>query len=94
MVAVYTAEGTRVAVANPLYRAWVAQDQAIMSALQSSLTEGVAGLILFANSAQDIWSTLEHSFLQQSTACSTDLRRQLIKCKKLDFSMHDYYNKV
>jgi hypothetical protein len=93
MVAVYTAEGMRVAVANPLYRAWVAQDQAIVSAL-SSLTEGVAKLILFANSAQDIWSTLEHSFSQQSTACSTALRRQLIKCKKLDFSAHDYNNKV
>jgi hypothetical protein len=53
-VAAYTAEGTRVAVANPLYRAWVARDHAIVSALQSSLTEGVAGLVLFANSAQDI----------------------------------------
>jgi hypothetical protein len=32
-VAAYTAEGTRVAVANPLYCTWVAQDQAIVSAL-------------------------------------------------------------
>jgi hypothetical protein len=90
----YTAEGTRVAVANPLYRAWVAQDQAIVSALQSSLTEGVAGLVLFANSAQDIWSTLEHNFSQQSTMRSTALHRQLSECKKLDSSAHDYYYKV
>jgi hypothetical protein len=81
-------------VANHLYHAWVAQDQAIMSALQSSLTEGVAGLVLFANSAQDIWSTLEHSFSQQSTARSMSLRCQLSECKKLDSSAHDYYNKV
>jgi hypothetical protein len=81
-------------VANPLYRAWVAQDQAIMSALQSSLTKGVAGLVLFANSAQDIWSTLEHNFSQQSTARSMALRRQLSECQKLDSSAHDYYNKV
>jgi hypothetical protein len=92
--ATYTAEGTRVAVANPLYRAWVAQDQAIVSALQSSLTEGVAELVLFANSAQDIWSTLEHNFSQQSIARSTALRRQLSECKKLDSSAHDYYNNV
>jgi hypothetical protein len=52
MVAAYTSDGTRVAAANPLYRAWVAQDQAIMFVLQSSLTEGVAGLVLFANCAQ------------------------------------------
>jgi hypothetical protein len=48
----------RVAAVNPLYRAWVAQDQAIVS----SVTERVAGLILFSNRTQDIWSTLEHSF--------------------------------
>jgi hypothetical protein len=93
-VAAYTAEGTRVAVANPLYRACVAQDQAIVSVLQSSLIEGVAGLVLFANSAQDIWSTLEHSLSQQSTACSTALHRQLSECKKLESSVHDYNNNV
>jgi hypothetical protein len=81
-------------VANPLYHAWVAHDQAIVSALQSSLTEGVAGLVLFANCAQDIWSTLEHNFSQQSTTRSMALRRQLSECKKLYSSAHDYYNKV
>jgi hypothetical protein len=94
MVAAYTTDGRRVAVANPLYRALVARDQAIVSALQSSLTEGVARLVLFANSAQDIWSTLEHSFSQQSMVRSTALRRQLSECKKLDSSAYDYYNKV
>jgi hypothetical protein len=54
----------------------------------------VAGLVLFANYAQDIWSTLEHSFLQQSTTRAMALHRQLNECKKLDSSMHDYYNKV
>jgi hypothetical protein len=92
--ATYTADGERVVAANPLYRAWVAQDQAIVSALQSSLMEGVAGIVLFANCAQDIWSTLEHSFLQQSRARATGLHRQLNECKKLDSSTHDYYNKV
>jgi hypothetical protein len=34
--------------AHPSYRLWIAQDQAILSALQASLSEGVAGLVLFA----------------------------------------------
>jgi hypothetical protein len=92
-VSAYTADGTRVAAANPLYHAWVAQDQAIVSALQSSLTEGVASLVLFANCAQDIWSTLEHSF-SQSMACTMALCRQLNECKRLHSSTHDYDNKV
>jgi hypothetical protein len=56
--------------------------------------EGVAGLVLFANITQDIWSTLKHSFSQQSMTCSTALHHQLSECKKLDSSVHDYYNKV
>jgi hypothetical protein len=93
-VAAFLADGTRVAVPNPLHRTWVAHDQAIVSALQSSLTESVAGLVLFASSSFDIWSTLEHTFSQQSTARGTALRRQLGDCKKLDSSAHDYFNKV
>ncbi|XP_071674374.1 uncharacterized protein [Lolium perenne] len=93
-VAAFLADGTRVAVPNPLHRTWVAQDQAIVSALQSSLTESVVGLVLFASSSFDIWSTLEHTFSQQSTARGTALRRQLGDCKKLDSSAHDYFNKV
>jgi hypothetical protein len=54
----------------------------------------VADIVLFANYAQDIWSTLEHSFSQQSTVRATALHRQFNECKKLESSMHNYYNKV
>jgi hypothetical protein len=48
--------------AHPSYRFWIAQDQAILSALQASLSEGVAGLVLFAATARDVWVTLENNF--------------------------------
>jgi hypothetical protein len=54
LVSAVTAAGARVSVPNPVYRAWVAQDQAILSALQSSLTEGVAGLVPFALTSQEV----------------------------------------
>ncbi|KAK1653985.1 hypothetical protein QYE76_071790 [Lolium multiflorum] len=63
-VAALTANGTRVEAENPLYAAWVAQDQAIVSALQSSLMEGVAGLVLFVATSYDIWRTFEQSYAQ------------------------------
>jgi hypothetical protein len=40
--------------AHPSHRLWIAQDQAILSALQASLSEGVAGLVLFATTARDV----------------------------------------
>ncbi|KAI4968259.1 hypothetical protein ZWY2020_059996 [Hordeum vulgare] len=36
---------------HPSYHAWVAQDQAILSAIQSSLTEGVSLFVLFATNS-------------------------------------------
>ncbi|KAK1652770.1 hypothetical protein QYE76_070575 [Lolium multiflorum] len=93
-VAALTADDTRVEAENPLYAAWVAQDQAIVSALQSSLTEGVAGHVLFAATSHDIWRTFEQSYAQQSVARGNDLRRQLGDCKKLNSSAHDYFNKI
>jgi hypothetical protein len=81
-------------VENPLYAAWVAQDQAIVSALQSSLTEGVAGLVLFAATSHDVWRMFEQSYAQQSVVRGNDLRRQLGECKKLNSSAHDYFNKI
>nr|XP_051220505.1 uncharacterized protein LOC127338434 [Lolium perenne] len=45
LVPAVTATGAQVSAENPAYRIWVAQDQAILSALQSSLTEGVTDLV-------------------------------------------------
>jgi hypothetical protein len=54
-------------LAHPSYRLWIAQDQAILSALQGSLLEGVAGLVLFAATTWDVWVTLENNFSSQSS---------------------------
>jgi hypothetical protein len=59
---------------HPAYRAWIAQDQAILSALQSSLSEGVAGVVLFATTSREVWATLETNFSSQSSARSMAIR--------------------
>jgi hypothetical protein len=70
------------------------QDQVIVSALQSSLTKSVAGMVLFVPSSFDIWSTFKHVYSQQSSARGTSLRRQLGDCKKLNTFAHDFFHKV
>jgi hypothetical protein len=47
---------------HPAYHMWVAQDQAILSAIQSSLTPSVSSLVLFASMSRDAWMALHTSF--------------------------------
>jgi hypothetical protein len=67
-VPVVTASGVQVTVPNLAHHAWVAKDQAVLSAIQSSLIESVVGLVLFVASSYDAWTMLEASFSSQSTA--------------------------
>ena len=73
---------------------WVQQDQAILSAIQGSLGDGVAGLCLFATISMDAWTTLEHAFAQVSTSRSMALHSKLADIKKLDSSATTYFNKM
>jgi hypothetical protein len=79
---------------HPSYRLWIAQDQAILSALQASLSEGVAGLVLFASTSRDVWVTLENNFSSQSSARSMAIRAQLNDLRKRDLTITAYFNKA
>ena len=79
---------------NPEHRMWVQQDQAILSAIQGTLGDEVAGLCLFAITSMDAWMTLEHAFAQVSTSRSMALRSELADIKKLDSSATTYFNKM
>ena len=79
---------------HPMFRAWIAQDQAILSAIQSSLGEGVAGLVLFASSSHEVWDILESSFSSQSTAQSMAIRAKLGETRKDNGTVTTFYNKI
>jgi hypothetical protein len=55
-------DGRIVTIANADYRAWMLQDQAILSDIVGSLTPAVGGLVLFAASSMDAWTMLTHAF--------------------------------
>ena len=69
---------------HPAYHAWVAQDQAILSAIQSSLKESVSSLVVFATTSRDAWGALHASFASQSQARAHAIRTQLGEVKLLD----------
>nr|XP_051211696.1 uncharacterized protein LOC127329200 [Lolium perenne] len=94
VIQVTTADGAPMVITNPTHRLWVAQDQAILGAIQSSLTPSVAGMVVFATSSRDAWATLDSSFSSQSMARSMAIRTKLGEIKKLDSSMSTYYHKV
>jgi hypothetical protein len=81
-------------VQNLEHRAWIKQDQAILSAIVSSLTPSVSGLVLFATSAYDAWTMRNTSFGSQNTARSMQIRNQLGQMKKLDQSAAVFFTKV
>jgi hypothetical protein len=89
-----TVDGTPRPVTNPAYRQWTAQDQAILSAIQSSLTPSVAGMVLFAATSRDAWTTLDSSFSSQTMARSNSIRNKLADLHKLDKSVTVYYNQA
>jgi hypothetical protein len=88
------AGGGSVVVENQSHRAWIAQYQAILSAIQGSLTEGGAGLVIFSATSREAWSTLESSFSSKSSARSMAIRNKLGAMKKLDMSAEKFFNQV
>lgn len=72
----------------------MAQDQAILSAIQSSLTEGVSSLVIFAATSRDAWTALHTSFASQSQARAHAIRIALGEVKLHDLTVTDYFNKV
>lgn len=87
-------EDPPVVVSNPTYGSWMQQDQAILSAILSSLAIEVSGMVMFAATSLDAWTTLECSFASQSNARSMQIRTQLQKTKKLDSTVTVFFNKI
>lgn len=79
-----TEEGTATEVANPAYVVWLQQDQMVLSAILSSLSEEVLAQVLFFATAKEIWDALESMFASSSRARTMQLRVQLTTFKKND----------
>uniref|UniRef100_A0A2N9IBW9 Reverse transcriptase Ty1/copia-type domain-containing protein n=1 Tax=Fagus sylvatica TaxID=28930 RepID=A0A2N9IBW9_FAGSY len=87
------ASDTIVALPNPEFYTWHTQDQMILSALISSLSETVLAHVVKCTTSHAVWLCLERMFTSQSRARSMQLHHQLSTLKKGDSSMADFFQK-
>jgi hypothetical protein len=77
---------------NPAHQAWLIQDQMILSALISSLSENILAYVVKCTTSQDVWLTLERMFTKHYRARTMTIRYQLSTLKKGDSSIADYFH--
>lgn len=81
-------------VPNPAYVQWCEQDQAILSAILSSLSPDVLSQCLFLKTSKEVWDTLHGLYAAQSRARAMQIRMQLATLKKNDMPATDYFSRV
>uniref|UniRef100_A0A2N9J507 Retrotransposon Copia-like N-terminal domain-containing protein n=1 Tax=Fagus sylvatica TaxID=28930 RepID=A0A2N9J507_FAGSY len=78
---------------NPAFLQWQSQDQLILSALISSLSENILAYVVKCSTSFEVWTTLERMFTAHSRARSMNIHYQLATLKKGDSSIADYFHK-
>ena len=78
---------------NPDFLFWQTQDQLILSALISSLSENILAYVVKCSTSHEVWNTLERMFTAHSRARSMNIHCQLATLKKGDSSIADYFHK-
>uniref|UniRef100_A0A2N9FV57 Uncharacterized protein n=1 Tax=Fagus sylvatica TaxID=28930 RepID=A0A2N9FV57_FAGSY len=71
----------------------ISEDQLIMSALISSLSENILAHVVKCSTSREVWVTLERMFTSQSRARTMQIHYQLATLKKGDASIADYFHK-
>jgi hypothetical protein len=88
-----TTDGTLKLQPNPDFQAWLVQNQMILSALISLLTENILAYVVKCTTSREVWLTLERMFTAHSRACTMNIHYQLSTLRKGDSSIADYFHK-
>ncbi|KAK1552652.1 hypothetical protein Q3G72_020893 [Acer saccharum] len=86
--------GEKQSVLNKSYVNWNKSDQLLLSWLFSSINQNLIGQVIDCKNSQEVWSTLENLFSQQSMAKILQLKHQLQNVKKGASSINDFVLKV
>jgi hypothetical protein len=84
-------EGRAVIAPNPEHKLWQMQDQLILGAINSALTESILSHVVRCTTSRDAWLTLERLFSSQSQARTMHVYYQLATLKKGNASIADYF---
>uniref|UniRef100_A0A2N9GPB1 Uncharacterized protein n=1 Tax=Fagus sylvatica TaxID=28930 RepID=A0A2N9GPB1_FAGSY len=78
---------------NPDFQAWHLQDQLILSALISSLSETILAHVVKCSTSRDVWLALERMFTSHSRARIMQIHYQLATLRKGDSPIADYFHR-
>ncbi|KAF5469002.1 hypothetical protein F2P56_013107 [Juglans regia] len=79
---------------NPEFSQWYNQDQVILGALMSSLSESIITHMVGLETSKDVWCALERMFSNHARARVVGIRLELSTLKKGNMSMSDYYQRI
>lgn len=79
---------------NPASIHWIQQDQLILSALISSLSENLIAQVIGLTTSQAVWVALERLFASKTQARLGQLQFQLATLKKGSDSVTDFFQKT
>uniref|UniRef100_A0A2N9IS14 Retrotransposon Copia-like N-terminal domain-containing protein n=1 Tax=Fagus sylvatica TaxID=28930 RepID=A0A2N9IS14_FAGSY len=80
-------------IPNPEFQAWHLQDQLILSALISSLSETILAHVVKCSTSRDVWLALERMFTSHSRARIMQIHYQLATLRKGDSPIADYFHR-
>uniref|UniRef100_A0A2N9HTS2 Reverse transcriptase Ty1/copia-type domain-containing protein n=1 Tax=Fagus sylvatica TaxID=28930 RepID=A0A2N9HTS2_FAGSY len=86
-------DGLTTTAPNPVFTSWHLQDQLILSALISSLSENVLAHVVKCTTAREVWTTLARMFTSQSRARTMQIHYQLATLRKGDLSIADFFHR-
>ncbi|KAA8531836.1 hypothetical protein F0562_006447 [Nyssa sinensis] len=79
---------------NPEYEHWILQDQLLISAINSSLTDTVLAQLLDCSTSQDVWTTLQGLFSAKTQAHIMHTQYSLATLKKGSETITEYFHKA
>jgi hypothetical protein len=87
-----TEDGATVII-NPACKTWQMQDQLILGALTSSLSESVLSHVVQCTTSRETWQSLERMFSSQCKARVMQVHYQLATLRKGNLSVADYFQR-
>jgi len=88
-----TIDGVTTTSPNPAFLHWTKQDQIILGAINSTLTEKMLTHVIRCTTSISAWTTLETLFTSQSRARTMQVHYQLAILKKGSSSVADYFQR-
>jgi len=87
-----TKDGVSTTSPNPAFLHWRMQDQLLLGAINSALSEKMLTHVTQCATSRDAWLTLETLFTSQTKARTMQVHYQLATLKKGSSSIADYYH--